>query len=337
MESDERTTSRRNFLKTFITGAVALGARGELAVLDAAAQSSAPGKSKVVVARDAMLRGSGTKVESGRALGLLDRGMQAFFDTDKLVEAWRKVVRPGEKVGLKVNTIAGRGLSTNVQVVEAICERLQQAGIRPQDIVIWDRTNDELERAGFHLSTEPNRVRCMGTDSIGYEETPLTYGVVRSRVSKILTRNCDVLINVPLLKDHVGSGVTAALKNMYGVINNPDHYHAHGGNPYIPDVNMLAPIRAKMRLTICDATTASFDGGPMFEPESTWKHDGLIIARDPVALDYTAWRIIERKRAEKGLKTLEAAGRAPRFIAIAADARHQLGTNDKNKIALVEV
>ena len=61
------------------------------------------------------------------------------------------------------------------------------------------------------------------------------------------------------------------------------------------------------------------------------------MARDPVALDYTAWQIIERKRAEQRLKTLQAAGRAPRFIALAADARHQLGTNDPGRISVVEV
>jgi hypothetical protein len=61
------------------------------------------------------------------------------------------------------------------------------------------------------------------------------------------------------------------------------------------------------------------------------------VAKDPVALDYTAWQIIERKRAEQGLQTLEAVGRAPRFIATAADAHHRLGMNDPDRITLVEV
>jgi hypothetical protein len=47
--------------------------------------------------------------------------------------------------------------------------------------------------------------------------------------------------------------------------------------------------------------------------------------------------MIERKRAEKGLKTLEAKKRAPRYIATAADGEHKLGTNDPKRIALVEV
>ncbi len=324
---------RRDFLKKCAAGAVALSAAGEVNLL---AQQSAAAKSRVVVVRDAMLR-TGPKVDSGRVFNLLDRGMQAFYGVDNALEAWKKLARPGEKVGLKVNTIAGRGLSTNVEVIEAICERLQQAGIPSRDIIVWDRTNSELERAGFRLASDANRVRYVGTDAFGYEEQPESFGTVRSKLSKILTRNCDVLINVPVLKDHCDAGITAALKNMYGVIDNPYRLHGHGCAPGIADLNMLPAIRTKMRLTICDATTASFDGGPTFDPESTWKHNGVIIARDPVALDYTAWKIIEHKRAERGLKTLLDAGRAPRFIALAADARHQLGTNDPNRISLVEV
>ncbi len=325
---------RRDFLKKCAAGAFALSAAGEVRPLSA---QPAAVKSRVVVARDAMLRASGSKVDSGRVFNLLDRGMQAFYGLDNPLQAWKKLARPGEKVGLKVNTIAGRGLSTNVEVIEAICERLQQAGIPSRDIIVWDRTNSELERAGFHLASDANRVRCVGTDAFGYEEQPESFGTVRSKLSKILTRNCDVLINVPILKDHCDAGITAALKNMYGVIDNPYRLHGHGCAPGIADLNMLPAIRTKMRLTICDATTASFDGGPTFDPETTWKHNGVIIARDPVALDYTAWKIIEHQRAERGLKTLLDAGRAPRFIALAADARHQLGTNDPNRISLVEV
>ncbi len=49
-----------------------------------------------------------------------------------------------------------------------------------------------------------------------------------------------------------------------------------------------------------------------------------------------AWQMIERKRAEKGRKTLEAEGRPPRYIATAADSEHRLGNNDPARIAVVE-
>jgi uncharacterized protein (DUF362 family) len=306
-------------------------------VVAAAEQGAPAAKSKVVIARDSQLRGTGSTVDPNRMLSLLDRAMQALFDRDHPVEAWRRLVRPGETVGLKVNTLGGRGISTNVQLVEAVCERLQEAGVKPAEIVVWDRDSEELERAGFHLATDGNRVQCFGTDRIGYEDDLAAYGSVGSRLSKILTQRTNVLINLPVLKDHDGAGVTIALKNMYGTIHNPNKYHPNGCNPYIADLNMLPEIRSRMRLTICDATMAMYEGGPAYKPEFSWKHNALLISQDPVALDTTGWQIIERKRAEMGLKTLEAEERAPRYIATAADAEHRLGTIDPRRISTVEV
>ncbi len=335
--SATRIANRRDFLKKCLTGAAALGASGRIGLLAAAEQEAAVAKSRVVIARDAMLRGVGTTVDSRRMLSLLDRAMQTLFDRDNPIETWKKLVRPGETVGLKVNTLGGRGLSTNLQLVEAICERLQEAGIKASDIVVWDRDSDEMEHVGFRVATGGNRVQCFGTDRVDYEPELVTHGSVGSRLSKILTQRCNVLINVPLLKDHDSAGVTMALKNMYGVIHNPNKYHPNGCNPYIADLNMLPEIRTKMRLTICDATTACFEGGPGYKPEYSWKSNGLMVSQDPVALDYTGWQIIEGMRAEKGLKTLEDDKRAPHYIATAADAQHRLGTNDPRRIAAVEV
>jgi len=334
--SATRSTSRRDFLKKCLTGAAVLRASRRMGVL-AAEQEAALAKSRVVIARDATLRGVGTMVDSRRMLSLLDRAMQALFDCDNPSETWTKLARPGEMVGLKVNTLGGRGLSSNLQLVEAICERLQEAGIRASNIVVWDRDSDEMEHVGFHVSTGRNRVQCFGTDRVDYEQELVTHGSVGSRLSKILTQRCNVLINVPVLKDHDGAGVTIALKNMYGVIHNPNKYHPNGCNPYIADLNMLPEIRTRMRVTICDATTACFEGGPGYKPEYIWKNNAVIVSQDPVALDYTGWQIIERKRAEKGLKTLEEDKRGPHYIATAADAQHRLGTNDPRRIAVVEV
>ena len=331
-----RGSSRRVFLMQWFTGAAVLRAGGAMGLL-AAAQQAAPAKSKVVIARDNLLRGTGSTVDSRRVLALLDRAMQSLFDRDHAIEAWSRLVRPGDKVGVKVNALGGRGLSSNLQLVEAICERLQEAGIKAGDIVVWDRDSAEMERSGFHLSMGGNGVQCFGTDRVDYEQDLVAYGSVGSRLSRILTQRCNVLINVPVLKDHDGAGVTIAMKNMYGVIHNPNKYHPNGCNPYIADLNMLPEIRTGMRLIICDATTAQYEGGPAYKPEYSWKQNALIVSQDPVALDYTGWQIIERKRAEKGLKTLEAEGRAPHYIATAADAEHRLGTNDPGRITVAEV
>jgi uncharacterized protein (DUF362 family) len=336
-----RNASRRDFLRQSFAGAALLCASGGAEALAAtepvAAKSGATGaKSRVVVARDEMLRGADSKVDSGRMLALLDRAMHALTGHDHPVEAWKTLVSPGETVSLKVNTLGGRGISTNVLLVAAICERLQEAGVRASDIIVWDRDSSELERAGFHLAMGGERVQCYGTDRVGYEENLAAWGSVGSCLSKILARRTSVLINVPVLKDHDGAGVTIALKNMYGVIHNPNKYHPDGCNPFVADLNMLPEIRARMRLTVCDATTAIYEGGPGYKPEHCWNANSLLVSQDPVALDSTGWQMIERKRAEKELKTLEAEKRAPHYIATAADSEHRLGTNDPKRIAIVQ-
>src|ERR1017187_5758325 len=140
MKKSEGT--RRDFLRTCIAGAAVLGAGGSGEFLEAAGPNSALAKSRVVIARDPMLRGAGTTVDSQRVLDLLDHAMQALFDADHPADPWKTLVRPGDKVGLKVNAIGGRAFSSNLQLVEAVCERLQQAGVKANDIVVWERDTD---------------------------------------------------------------------------------------------------------------------------------------------------------------------------------------------------
>ncbi|MGD0049281.1 MAG: hypothetical protein ABSE42_19990, partial [Bryobacteraceae bacterium] len=130
--------TRRGLLQASLAGTFAAGA--------AAAE-----KSKVVIARDPALRGAGGSADSSRVLKMLDRAMQSFYDTDSPIDAWKKVARPGEVVGLKVNCLSGKGAATNTVLVEAICERLQQAGIPQKDIVIWDSLNSDLESAVYRV------------------------------------------------------------------------------------------------------------------------------------------------------------------------------------------
>jgi uncharacterized protein (DUF362 family) len=293
------------------------------------------GKSRVVISRDPQLRKPGAGMDSDRLLKLVDRAVQAFYGRENASEAWKLVARPGEVVGLKVNCLAGKGISTSVPLVEAIAERLQQVGVR--DIVIWDRLNSDLESARFRISEKGQGVRCFGNDTLGYEDELVTFGSAGSLLSRTLTQVCDAVINLPVLKDHGIAGVTMALKNVFGAIHNPNKYHLSVGDPYVADVNMLPPLRQKVRLHICDATTAQYEGGPSFMPQWTWAYNGLLVARDPVALDQTGWQIIERKRAERGMKSLKEMKREPTYIATAADANHRLGTNDPRTIELVEV
>ncbi len=330
--------SRREFLKDATTGALLLGVSGTWAIAKAAEDT---GKSRVVVARDPAAHSADGKLEEGRVIALLDRAMSTYTGLNNPADAWKHVVAmaggPDKVVGLKTNGLGGRGISTHAALVFAIAHKLEQAGVPSGNILIWDRNARDLQACGFTISTDAGRLRCYGSDVSGFEDEHASWGTARIRLSKILTRECALVIGVPILKDHSMSGVTFAMKNMYGVVDRPQDLHAGGCNPGVADLNCIPAIRDKVRLTIGDALSSVYDGGPVFRPERLWYPNALMVGEDRVAVDYTAWQMIERQRAEVGMKTLEAAGRPPRYIGTAADSAHALGTNDPSRIHLIEV
>lgn len=330
--------SRRDFLKEAATGAVLLGTQSKLGLAGMLDQHAASGKSKVVVARDAALHNAGSQLDEKRVLALLDKAITAYTGHAKPADAWKHIVPAGKVIGLKVNGLGGRGISTHAVLVLAICERLRQAGVPAGNIVVWDRNSRDLQACGLTINTaDRSRVRCYGSDVAGFEDKPESWGSASIRLSKILTRDCDMVIGVPILKDHDMAGVTFAMKNMYGVVDHPDKLHAHNCNPAVADLNCIPTIRQKVRFTIGDALSSVYQGGPVFHPERLWYPNALIVGADRVAVDHTAWQMLDRKRVEAGLPTLEAAGRAPHYIATAADAAHKLGVNDPQRIHLLEV
>jgi len=320
---------------------VLLGSQNKMELAALLDQRPETAKSRVVVARDAGLHGAGSHPDEKRVLNLLDRAMAAYTGREKPVEAWKRIIPASiladKTIGLKVNGLGGRGISTHAALVLAICERLQQAGVPAGNIVVWDRNARDLEACGMTINTDPSRVRCYGSDVAGFEDHQESWGTASIRLSKILTRDCDMVINLPILKDHDQAGITFSMKNMYGVVDRPNLLHANNCNPSVADLNCIPTIRKKVSFTIGDALSSVYQGGPGFHPECIWYPNALIVGEDRVAVDHTAWQMLERKRAEVGLPTLETAGRAPRYIATAADSSHKLGVNDPHHISLKEI
>lgn len=325
---------RREFIKSGLTATGSLIVSSPFRTYCANFQNNE--KSRIVIARDPLLQPEQNQIETNRLTTLLESGMQAFFDKDNALETWTKIVRPGEVIGLKVNCLSGRG-GTHPELVDAICERLLAVGIRPEDIIIWDRLNEDLENGGFKIIYRGNKIKCFGNDIAGFSSDFEIFGSAASLVSKTMTRICDGVINLPVLKDHGIAGITMSLKNMFGAIHNPNKYHLNVGDPYIADVYMLPSIRDNIRLTICDAINAQYEGGPSHMPHWAWPYNGLLIGTDPVALDHLGWQIVEEERLKNNLKPLKEVGREPTYIATAADGNHRLGTNDPDRMDVVKI
>ncbi len=338
----ERAT-RRRFLAQ--AGAIAAGLTLPVGRMLGDDQEPRRARSRVILARDeALVKG---KLDEHRELlvKLLDAAMQKLTDAADAPAAWRKLFGPKDRVGIKVNTL---GLSTQPAVVDAIVAGLRQAGVPAEQIIIWDRLDAELARAGYRLSKSGSGVQCRGTDAEragrrtaaegpgrGYDERIETSGQIGSAFSRIVTQDVSVLISVPALKDHNLAGVSLGLKNFYGAIHNPNKYHDHNCDPYVADVVSHPHIRGKWRLTVCDGTRAQYNAGPGPHPGFAWPFAGLIVSNDVVAADAVAADLLDGQRKEKGLKSLVDDGRPAKHIATAA--ARGLGEGELSKIDRIEV
>ncbi len=332
--------SRRQFLGQVgaaVAGLTSTGrflAGGEIA--RAEARGSGPAQARVAVARDdALTRG---KVDEHRDLlgKLLDAAMQKLTNATDAPTAWRTVFSPGDRVGIKVNTL---GLSTQPAVVDAIVAGLLSAGHPARNIIIWDRFDVELAKAGFSLNKSATGVQCRGTDAeqigSGYQRKIESSGRVGSCFSRIVAEQIDALISVPVLKDHNLAGASLGMKNFYGAIHNPNKYHEYNCDPFVPDVVSHRFIRTKWRLTVCDGTRAQYDAGPAQHPGFAWRYGGLIVSTDVVAADAVAADLLESQRRAKGLKSFADDKRPTKHIATAGT--RGLGVADLSLIQRIEI
>lgn len=297
---------RRSFLR--IAGAAALAWSADLSAL-------AKERSRVV---RVTAQSAKEWITPEAARNMVARALMSLTGEESEEESWRALFHPEDVVGIKVNCLAGRGISTSPEIVQAIAEGLKRIGIERNRIIVWDRNDRDLTISGFKPGDEHPLYRCFGTDRVGFDEKLYEKGSVGSLVSRILTAMCTAIINIPVLKDHGIAGVSIALKNYFGAIHNPNKYHPDGGNPYIADLNSMDIIRKKERLIVCDCSRIQYHGGPAYDPRWNTFDGSLLVSRDPVALDSLGLEMIEAIRREKGLPSLEEENRYPRYIATAA-------------------
>jgi hypothetical protein len=279
--------------------------------------------SRVVVVRHSGVW-AGSVPDSAVVLQMLDDGLRALTGVADVLSTWRALFDPGDKVLLKVNCIAYGG-PTQPAVTYAVAQRLQDADLRGEDILIFDRTDHELAAAGYTLNEDGPGVRCHGSRGEGSE---MALSQARIRFFQELDA-CDAIINLPTPKQHGSAGISVSLKNHYGSINRPGSLHGSFCDPGIAELNAQPNIRDKTRLCVAAALAVSPFDWNRPEPENA-----LLLSFDPVALDTVARDILVRHR--------QAAGRDAGFLV--DGARHlrtaqslSLGATEAGLIDLKEV
>jgi uncharacterized protein (DUF362 family) len=266
---------------------------------------------------------------SPEALGqMLDAGLTKLTGLNDAGQAWQALFDPGERIVLKVNTIAGSSTWTHVPLVTAITDRLQAAGVPAEQITVFDRTNRELQGAGFQINRDGPGVRCYATDGNYSGKATVTGQPIR--LSDILMQ-ADALINVPLVKEHGITGFSFALKNHYGTINNPSAFHTgQQMRRGLAEISTLPPIKDKTRLIIGDALTLVL-GSNWNQPIAS---DSLFMSFDPVAHDAVGLQVLSEAITSQGRNPAWNIKQAGYWLASGTELG--LGTNDPAQMNMIE-
>jgi uncharacterized protein (DUF362 family) len=353
MSKDENTSpsnesaslSRRAFV-----GSAAVGAAAVAAVLSSSRDGNAslaaspppgfvplavPGKI-VKVTKAGSLQANGLYPKPDDAKAMLEKAMYEFTGTTSLGAAFGKFVHKDDKVAVKVNGIAkGKKFGTNKELVDVVLAGLIEAGVPPTSIVVYEQFFGHLAGTRVDQNNVPKGVKTMCHTNKDMLSPKVPFADGKSTIETQFCRplmEATAVINVSLIKDHSICGYTGLLKNMtHGSIDNPSKHHQHKASPQIAKIYAHEAIKSRVRLHVTDGYKIMYDGGPV-EVVSFVPHESVYVTTDPVAMDALGWELVDKIRAEKGMKSLKDVGREPGYIVAAGDLG--LGIADRSKAVL---
>lgn len=252
-----------------------------------------------------------------------------------------KSVQPGEtgKVGLKISTASGPGLSTPQSLVRAVIASLVSRGFDPAQIFLIDLNEHRLRRSGFlpplgveerKFEGHPVYVLESGDfyDPIWFYDSPLpprrgsieidyNYEEFRferpeeSRRSYLpvpLMLDVDFWINLPTYTDHPALGINGALVNatLWNASNTSRFAHSEtSGAAAVAEMAAIPELEEKWLFTIVSLERFQVAGGPAFRSFYTESRPTILLSADPVALDSRMYRKIDEGRKRRDLPKLK--------------------------------
>ncbi len=225
-------------------------------------------------------------------------------------------VKPGMRVGVKLNLCAAKkpeaAATTHPVLASELTRLLRERGA---EVVLGDSPGGPYvaplmhrlyEATGLELCREAGGEL---NEDFGYSEVEFPEGKSLRRFACVdWLRSCDAVVNFCKLKSHGMMGMTAAVKNLYGVIpgTHKSEYHYRHEDP-MRFADMLIDLNEYVRpqLHLCDAVEIMEGNGPTM---GTPRRLGLVLAcRDPYRLDRFCAALLGLK--EREIPYLEAAKR----------------------------
>ncbi|GHS93593.1 hypothetical protein FACS1894107_12130 [Planctomycetales bacterium] len=212
-------------------------------------------------------------------------------------------VKPRQKVIVKPNIGWDKtpelAANTNPNLVGEIVRQALAAGA--SEVGVLDHTCDHwhgcYKNSGIAQAVEAagGKMLLAHEESAYVERQCASAKILKSAKIHRAVLDCDVLINVPVLKNHGGAKMTGALKNYMGVIWDRGFMHSHNLHQTIADLPFYRPAD----LTVVDAYRVVTSRGPKGGSANDVKLLGYqLLSRDMVAADALAVKLIGYRLAD---------------------------------------
>ncbi len=240
-----------------------------------------------------------------------------------------RFVKPGNDVIIKPN-ICGSGrtpeyaTTTNPEVVAALVALCLGAGakrVRVMDCPFSGTAEDAYDNSGIAAAVRSAGGEMEVMTSMKFQDTPIPNGkaITSCRVYRDIVE-ADVLIDVPIAKHHSDTVLTLGMKNMMGVVSNPQSYHTVDMAERVTDLNTLV----RPHLVVVDAIRILMQNGPTGGKLEWVKQANTIIAsHDIVAADSYGATLFGKTALDLPI--------------VHAGARRGLGTMDLKSIKIEEI
>jgi uncharacterized protein (DUF362 family) len=225
-------------------------------------------------------------------------GSDYLKNTIKAVEilgGMKAFVPKGSKVALLPNVQSRNpGTFTKPEILRAVVRMCREAGAKEVNILSWQPMKS-WEDCGLAkpAAEEGAALKLFELKEENFKKVPVPDGknIREVMILNELDQN-DVLINLPVTKDHAGNKFTGTLKNMMGLNSRPSNRTFHKENwtsdtsaiefldQCIVDLNKVL----KPTLNIVDATEFIITNGPM-GPGDLHKPQKVVAGVDRVAVD----------------------------------------------------
>lgn len=298
---------------------------------------------------------------------LIKQKVQHLFES---IGGISDVVKPGDKVAIKINLTGGSGSAlssrldgkpitesmwTHPEVLRAVSELIIDCGVNANDIyfveALWDA--ESYNNFGYSDVQQSLGTRMVNLNSkepyldfIEKEVGEKRFFYSSFKLNQILA-DVDVYISIPKMKQHFNAGVTHSLKNQIGIVplqfyatpGAPDYrarLHEEGGDtgthlPYsICDLNLARPVH----LAVIDGIKNAIGGEGVWNPTfKTAEYHVLLAGKDPVATDSIASYLMGNDPEAQQLKLPEGNGSCKNYLALLHDKG--IGTNQLSEIDIV--